>query len=444
MATTIERLASERARGPLINSGLQRTLIRKARDGDSSAREAVIAAWVPCAAAQVLRYRNASQTLSGAPELSDLLQVALAEVDRLIDAFAHDLGDAFTVRALGNMRKKVFLAFNREQPLITPPTEIRELRGAVNKAIRELSAEHSRLPTAREIAAHLEKPEDLIELALAELGDVRSLEAFSEASGLSDGGMIADSLHVLGDTRVGDPSSTERPVLSANLSAIESVVVRLRFTWGYSRRDVASLLTKPVSEVREIEENAGHALAGRPRPHSIDKPDEARSRSLSVEVDHDAVRAAFRDLPMRKRAQLGFYCAIAEERGAEAALGACSEVFRGEPKRAVADAISALMRAGSIEGGSTKAVRTAAVPVVADEHRKLESAVSRLPASDSEVLAPLLLEGRPPSEVCELLGVSPDVLAARRRLAMARLERIADKPSAPKIPRQEARLGASL
>lgn len=247
MQGKVEICGVNTAKLKVLKSDETRELLIKSRDGDKSAREALIKGNLRLVLSVIQRFGNRGEN----PD--DLFQVGCIGLMKAIDHFDVSQGVQFSTYGvpmiIGEVRR--FLRDNNSVRVS------RSLRDAAYKAIQckeKLTAEKGREPTIEEIAEKLgQKREDV----------VMALEAIVEPVSLyepvfSDGG---DPIYIM--DQVGDRSDDgdwleEIAVKQAiqNLSDREKKILSLRFLDGKTQMEVAGLIGISQAQVSRLEKGA--------------------------------------------------------------------------------------------------------------------------------------------------------------------------------------------
>lgn len=155
-------------------------------------------------------------------------------------------------------------------------------------------------------------------------------------------------------------------------------------------------------------------------------------RSSTLAIDPSAVRTAFLKLDPVSQARLGTYCALRAERGADAALRVCTELFVQTkssananqtfalPLRRMASDVLGRERIGKVD---LHDFRSAATPAIAACHQARLTALQTMSAADRSVLEPTLIEGRSLASVARTAGIPKSRLEGAFAIAADRLHK---------------------
>jgi RNA polymerase sigma-B factor len=169
-------IAPERRATPHDRARRQRDdqrLMRRNRDGDGHARDALIERYMPLARSLALRYRRASEPLD------DLVQVASVGLVKAVDRWDPERGLAFSSYAVPTILGELRRYFRDATWDVRPARDLQELCLSVEEAREALWADLGRSPTVADIAGRLNRSEEEIVEALqaTEGRSVRSLDA---------------------------------------------------------------------------------------------------------------------------------------------------------------------------------------------------------------------------------------------------------------------------
>ena len=229
--------------------------VRWQRDGDPTAREALVRRFMPLARGLTRRYGRSSEPFE------DLLQVASLGLLKALDRYDPERGPfpAFAVPTiLGEMRRY----FRDSGWAVHVPRGAQERALKVRDAQQRLAGEHGRSPTVNQLAEYLELDiEDVIEaLQAVQAYDTLSLDAPRPRA---DGELVA-----YGDTLGQDDERYELVELDATVTAVlgqipprERAILRMRFVEdltqteiaervGISQMQVSRLLRRSLEQLR--------------------------------------------------------------------------------------------------------------------------------------------------------------------------------------------------
>ncbi len=160
----------------------QRLLVAYHRDGDVSARDALVARFMPLARQLARRYQR------GTEPLDDLVQVASIGLVKAVNRFDPSRGTAFSSYAVPTILGELKRYFRDTGWALHVPRGMQERVIQVSAALERLSRQLGRSPTTSELAQALRlEPEDVVEaLQAATAYDAVSLDG-PRAPGEADG-----------------------------------------------------------------------------------------------------------------------------------------------------------------------------------------------------------------------------------------------------------------
>lgn len=242
-------------------------LVAYADTRDPAVREQLVALHVGLARALAFRFAHRGEPLD------DVYQVACLGLLNALERYDPGAGVAFTTFATPTIIGEIRRYFRDRTASIRLPRRMQELRVAVSQGAEALTGQLGRVPTTRELSAHLAVSEveviEVVELGEshgvvsldAELrGDGRSADRFIEHLGQLD--MRFEAI----DRRLSLVRAFER------LDHRERLLLHLRFTDGLSQSKTASALGISQMHVSRLQ-----ALALRKLRVALDDPEEARS-----------------------------------------------------------------------------------------------------------------------------------------------------------------------
>ena len=254
-AERLHEAPSERARED------HRLLVAYHHGGDASARDELIARFLPLARQLARRYQRANEPLD------DLMQVASIGLVKAVDRFDVERGTAFSSYAVPTILGELKRYFRDSSWAAHVPRGMQERVMAMNHAAARLSRAAGRAPTLDDLAAALStSTEELLEtMEAAGAHDAVSLDG-SRSPEDEGGGTYADMLG--GDDErfeLVEYSAAIAPTLRA-LPHRDRLVLHLRFAEdltqseiaahiGVSQMHVSRLIRRAVERLRTVAEH---------------------------------------------------------------------------------------------------------------------------------------------------------------------------------------------
>ncbi len=226
----------------------KRELLKRAKEGDSAAREELIGGNLKLVLSVIKRFTSRGES----PD--DLFQIGCIGLIKAIDNFDLSLGVQFSTYAvpmiIGELRR-----FLRDNNVIRVSRSVRDLAYKALQTKETLSAKLGREPKIEEIAKELDTPKEEIVNALDAIVDPVSLyePVFSENG---------DSIYVMdqiSDTKNTDESWLQTIAISEaikGLSPREKNIIELRFFEGKTQTEVASEIHISQAQVSRLEKGA--------------------------------------------------------------------------------------------------------------------------------------------------------------------------------------------
>jgi RNA polymerase sigma-B factor len=222
-------------------------LFRRARDGDTRAREELTARFMPLARSLALRYQR-----SGEP-LDDLLQVASLGLVKAIDRFDPAREIAFSSYAVPTILGEIKRYFRDRTWAVRVPRGLQELSMRVDRAVGALSEELRRSPSVMEIATTVGASEEEVLEALQAGGAYRAVSFEAPTGGTGDdAATLADSVGV---DEHGFDRAEERATLAALLEAVsarEREVLRMRFEDDMTQAEIGTAIGVSQMQISRI------------------------------------------------------------------------------------------------------------------------------------------------------------------------------------------------
>jgi RNA polymerase sigma-B factor len=207
---------------------------RYLRDGDRSAREALVERFLPLARQLARRYQRADEPLD------DLVQVASLGLLKAIDRFDPERAVAFSSYAVPTILGELKRHFRDRTWSVRVPRDLQELALRVDRTVASLSRDLHRAPSVGEISAAVGASEEQVLEALEASGAYRATSFDAPRPGGDDdaGDTMGDAV---GREDVGFGLAEDRATLDRLLAAIgerEREVLRLRFVEDLTQAEI--------------------------------------------------------------------------------------------------------------------------------------------------------------------------------------------------------------
>ena len=248
MQGKVEICGVNTAKLPVLKSAETRALMEKARAGDESAREALIAGNLRLVLSVIQKFTGRGESMA------DLFQVGCIGLIKAVDCFDMNQNVQFSTYGVpmiaGELRR-----FLRDHSAVRVSRSMRDTAYRVLQAKEKLSARDGREPDVDRIAAELGIPRQEV---------VFSLEAISDPVSLydpvySDGGESATVMDQIGDKHNTDEHWLEQIALEEavkRLDSREKHILALRFYDGRTQMEVARAIGISQAQVSRLEKNA--------------------------------------------------------------------------------------------------------------------------------------------------------------------------------------------
>jgi RNA polymerase sporulation-specific sigma factor len=225
-----------------------RKLLARAKNGDKSARDELIAGNLRLVLSVIQRFQSRGENAD------DLFQVGCIGLIKAIDNFDMSQDVRFSTYGvpmiIGEIRR-----YLRDNSSIRVSRSMRDMAYRVLKAREELMADSQREPTPDEIALRLGvQRQDVVFAMDAMSGPVSLYDPV-----YTDGGESICVMDQVGDTRNSDESWLERIALSEAMDSLgsrEKRILSLRFYDGKTQMEVASEIGISQAQVSRLEKNA--------------------------------------------------------------------------------------------------------------------------------------------------------------------------------------------
>ncbi len=232
---------------------------RLIREGDRSARDALLERFMPLA-------RNLAQRYRAAEDIEDLEQVAAIGLVKAIDRFDPERGAAFTSFAVPTIRGELMRHLRDRGWALHVPRKVQELAVRLDRVSTDLVSDLGRSPTAAELADRVGTTVELVLEAL-QAATARRAQSLDEPH-RDDENERAHDVAVIetGFARAEDADQLER--LTAILSERERVILGLRFREeltqleigeivGISQMQVSRTLRRALARLQAVAPRAG-------------------------------------------------------------------------------------------------------------------------------------------------------------------------------------------
>lgn len=227
-------------------------LLRRTKQGDMEAREALIAGNLRLVLSVIQRFTNRGENVD------DLFQVGCIGLIKAIDNFNVDLDVRFSTYGVpmivGEIRR-----YLRDNSALRVSRSMRDTAYKVLQAKERFVAEHQREPSVEEIAKILDIKREEVVFALDAIADPVSLYE----PVYSDGGDTICVMDQVKDSKNTDESWLEQIALKeaiARLSDRERKILSLRFFQGKTQMEVSAEVGISQAQVSRLEKNAIHQI----------------------------------------------------------------------------------------------------------------------------------------------------------------------------------------
>jgi RNA polymerase sporulation-specific sigma factor len=236
------------AKLPVLKSRETLELIKKAQDGDSSARDELISGNLRLVLSVIQKFAGRGESMD------DLFQVGCVGLIKAIDAFDLGQGVQFSTYGVpmiaGELRR-----FLRDHSAVRVSRSMRDTAYRVMQAREKLTAATGREPNVEEIAKELGIKREEVVFAMDAVCDPVSLYE----PVYSDTGESVCVMDQIGDTRNTDDSWLERLALGeavGRLTQRQKRILALRFCDGRTQMEVAREIGISQAQVSRLEKDA--------------------------------------------------------------------------------------------------------------------------------------------------------------------------------------------
>jgi RNA polymerase sigma-B factor len=225
-------------------------------DGDTAARDQLIADLMPLVRSLALRYVGRGEMLD------DLIQVGSIGLINAIDRFDPERGVELTTYAVPTILGEIQRHFRDKAWAVHVPRSVKELNVRLARLLDSLTAELGRSPTIEELARAADAEEEQVVEALesANAYSVRSLSApFDDDS-------QASLPELIGEEERGYEGVEDGALVEAGLEGLderERRIVELRFFQGLTQSQIAAEIGISQMHVSRLLRRALHTMRGR-------------------------------------------------------------------------------------------------------------------------------------------------------------------------------------
>lgn len=248
MQGKVEICGVNTAKLPVLKSGESRELLRRAREGDETARQELIAGNLRLVLSVIQKFAGRGESMD------DLFQVGCVGLIKAVDCFDLNQNVQFSTYGVpmiaGELRR-----FLRDHSAIRVSRSMRDTAYRVLQAKERLTNDTGREPDVEALARELSIPRQDVVFAMEAICDPVSLydPVYSEV------GESATVMDQIGDTRNTDEQWLEQIALETaigRLSEREKHILALRFYDGRTQTEVAKEVGISQAQVSRLEKNA--------------------------------------------------------------------------------------------------------------------------------------------------------------------------------------------
>ncbi len=233
---------------PTLSAAQTDALLRRAKQGDAQAREALVEGNLRLVLSVIQRFSGRGENAD------DLFQVGCVGLLKAIDNFDISQNVRFSTYGvpmiIGEIRR-----YLRDNSAIRVSRSMRDTAYRVLQAREKLQREQQREPTVEQIARELDIPREEVVFAMDAVCDPVSL--FEPV--YSDGGDAVCVMDQVRDDRNTDEDWLEQIALKdamGQLTARERTILALRFCNGKTQMEVSSEIGISQAQVSRLEKNA--------------------------------------------------------------------------------------------------------------------------------------------------------------------------------------------
>ena len=248
MLGKVEICGVNTAKLPTLTAAETDALLRRAKDGDSAAREKLVEGNLRLVLSVLQRFAGRGENAD------DLFQVGCVGLLKAIDNFDISQNVRFSTYGvpmiIGEIRR-----YLRDNSAIRVSRSMRDTAYRVLQAREKLQREQQREPTVEQIARELDIPREEVVFAMDAVCDPVSL--FEPV--YSDGGDAVCVMDQVRDSKNTDEDWLEQIALKEALSRLserERLILALRYSDGKTQMEVSSEIGISQAQVSRLEKNA--------------------------------------------------------------------------------------------------------------------------------------------------------------------------------------------
>lgn len=453
--TTADRDFQDRLTGPQLSREVEARLIHRAQAGDTTARETVIAANAAGIIDLAQRYTKRGGQAAGRLEYADILQEGLSVLNKCVDTFEPDRGTSFLGYVWMRARAQMFREKLTNESSLHMSRRVFMAMASTRTTSLELEAA-GREVTAESVAAITGHPVDDVRDAMAMSKPPASLSEQRKGAERRRPVKVARAEQVMTSPIPAVDDFGQTAATPADLHLLD-----LFYGHGMTMPQVAAKLAIPTAQVRRMRAAAVERL-GRPgappayvsNAASTRRETFLRLRAQEVErslkasaaqkaaaqraaepepspvrepivIPRSAVLASLDQMQPKWHARLGLYAVTALAQGDAAARAAVGEKFGARIGQRIFEPLNLLISklpTGVLPAdASSRELRSAVLPALADRFERRTSAIELLPPGTREMMHSFFVDGESVLSMADRTGIARDVVA---RLRAEGLERV--------------------
>jgi RNA polymerase sigma-B factor len=239
------QVADQQADRRRVKAAEAQLLRRYARTGDPRIKAELVERLMPLARSMALRYRGGSEPLE------DLVQVASLGLIKAIEGFDPDRGRPFTAYAIPTMLGELRRHFRDHVWSVHLPRALQERAMEVRDAAEALGDAIGGSPTVRQIAAHLDIPEEEV-LEGLQAGESRRTVSLDAPRSVD----AAESAPMIETVPAAEPGfeavESQLAARGADLDEREHTVLRLSFGQDLTQAEIGRRLGVSQMQISRI------------------------------------------------------------------------------------------------------------------------------------------------------------------------------------------------